>query len=85
MMDNRSRFRNVWFYDASRPDTPLGGLVQNGSITEKNALEMLDIILVRTAPILVIFRSTERAVSAIDSLLEAGDYLVMCEGKLAHM
>ncbi|KAL2114691.1 hypothetical protein VUR80DRAFT_1 [Thermomyces stellatus] len=81
-MDDRSRFRNVWFLDASHPDTILGGLVQNGSITEKNALEMLDIILVSTAPIRVISRSTERVVSAVDSTLEPGDYLVTCESEI---
>ena len=84
-MDNRSRFRNVWFFDASHQDIILGGLVQNGSITEKNLLDMLGIILVSTAPILVISRSTERVVSAVDSTLEPGDYLVTCESKLAHM
>jgi len=38
--------RNVTFYDAASPDVALGGLVQNGSITEANFLDMLEIVLV---------------------------------------
>lgn len=46
-------FRNVNFYNATSPNTVLGGPIQNGSVTRKNALHMLDIILVRNGPIQV--------------------------------
>ncbi|SPO02286.1 uncharacterized protein DNG_04959 [Cephalotrichum gorgonifer] len=50
-MDDRAMFRNVHFYNAASPNTILGGLIQNSSVTRKSALYMLDIILVRDGPI----------------------------------
>ncbi|KAG0636522.1 hypothetical protein HOY80DRAFT_1054169 [Tuber brumale] len=38
--------RNVTFYNAAEPDVALGGLVQNGSVTEENVLDILGILLV---------------------------------------
>ncbi|KAF8528324.1 hypothetical protein BDD12DRAFT_989334 [Trichophaea hybrida] len=55
---NRSYFRNVRFFDETTPDNFLGGLIQNGSLTEKNFLVMLDIVLVTTAPIRVSAKDT---------------------------
>lgn len=33
---HRSHFRNVHFFDEVNPDVVPGGLIQNGSLTEKN-------------------------------------------------
>ncbi|KAG0124869.1 HNH endonuclease-domain-containing protein [Tuber indicum] len=38
MAPNRSLIRNVFFHDATNPDVTLGGLFQNGSITEANSI-----------------------------------------------
>ncbi|PUU82886.1 hypothetical protein B9Z19DRAFT_1119987 [Tuber borchii] len=38
--------RNVWFHDAAHPNVELGGFFQNGSITEANFLDILEILLV---------------------------------------
>ncbi|KAF8534664.1 hypothetical protein BDD12DRAFT_988700 [Trichophaea hybrida] len=82
MSGNRSHFRNVRFFDEANPDVVLGGLIQNGSLTEKNFLVMLDIVLVSTAPIRVSAKDTERVVSVVDTRLDVGDYLVSCEGEM---
>ena len=43
---NCSLPRNVRFHHASDPEVILGGLVQNGSITEENTLDTRAILLV---------------------------------------
>jgi hypothetical protein len=83
MSENRSHFRNVHFFDEANPDSVLGGLIQNGSVTEKNFLVMLDIVLITTAPIRVSAKDTGRVVSMVDTCLEPGDYVVSCEGTVA--
>jgi hypothetical protein len=60
MSSHRSHFRNVRFFDEANPDIVLGGLVQNGSLTERNFLVMLGIVLVSTAPIRVSVKDTGR-------------------------
>ncbi|KAG0131799.1 HNH endonuclease-domain-containing protein [Tuber indicum] len=47
---NRFLSRNVFFYDATRLGVALGGLVQNGSITEANFLDILSTIEVSDEP-----------------------------------
>lgn len=85
MSEHRSRFRNVRFFDEANPDVVLGGLIQNGSLTEKNFLTMLQmIVLVTTAPIRVSAKDTGRVVSMVDSRLAVGDYMVSCEGRQAR-
>lgn len=85
MSRHRSHFRNVRFFDEANPDVVLGGLAQNGSLTEKNVLEMLDIVLTTTAPIRVSAKDTGRVISMVDTRLDVGDYLVSCEGKLSSV
>ena len=80
MTSNRSHFRNVHFYDGSNPSILLGGLVQNGSVTEANFLQMLGIVLVTEAPVQVQNRSSGYVLSASDSRLELGIYDVHCDG-----
>ena len=80
MTSNRSHFRNVNFYDGSNPSIHLGGLVQNGSVTEAIFLEMLGIVLVAEASIRVQNRSSGYILSISDSRLEVGSYDVYCDG-----
>lgn len=47
---DRSLGRNVHFYNASMP---LGGLIQNGSVTEANFLDMVEILLITEASVRV--------------------------------
>ncbi|KAG0138343.1 hypothetical protein HOY82DRAFT_637021 [Tuber indicum] len=63
MSVDRSLLRNVAFYDVTNPDLPLGGLFQNGSITEANFLDMLGILLVEASPLRVQERSIPRSIS----------------------
>ena len=78
MNSNRSHFRNVHFYDGSNADILLGGLVQNGYITETNFLDMLGIVLVTETAIRVQHRSSGEIVSLTDSFLQLGIYDVYC-------
>lgn len=48
---DRSADRNVHFYDVTSPEVPLGGMIQNGSVTEANFLAMLNILLIREDPL----------------------------------
>ncbi|KAG0634854.1 hypothetical protein HOY80DRAFT_1096202, partial [Tuber brumale] len=80
---NRSRPRNVSLYDASKPAKALGGLVQNGSITETNLLDMLGILLVVGAsPMLVQERISSHIVSRTDVPLQPGAYDIYCEASI---
>lgn len=83
MTSNRSRFRNIHFYDGTKNNEhdALGGLIQNGSITEANFLDMLGILLATEgAPIRVEHRTSGHFVSRIDNRLEAGVYDIYCNG-----
>ena len=90
MASNRSHFRNVHIHDATRGDeyALLGGLIQNGSITEGNFLDMLEILLVTDgAPIRVEHQAPgceaipDHLVSRTDKRLETGIYNVYCDGR----
>ncbi|KAG0634179.1 hypothetical protein HOY80DRAFT_987738 [Tuber brumale] len=80
---NRSLPRNVSFYDATNPDEVLGGLVQNGSITEANFLDMLGILLVvGVSPIRVQERMSSHIVSRTEVPLQVGVYDIYCEASI---
>ncbi|KAG0136490.1 hypothetical protein HOY82DRAFT_478951 [Tuber indicum] len=77
---NRSLPRNVSFYDATNPDEVLGGLVQNGSITGANFLDILGILLaVGVSPIRVQERMSSHIVSRTEVPLQVGAYDIYCE------
>ncbi|CUS07610.1 unnamed protein product, partial [Tuber aestivum] len=79
MSQNRSLARNVSFYDATNPDEALGGLVQNGSITETNFLDILGILLVvDRSPLLVQERKSGHIVSGTNMPLKIGVYDIHC-------
>jgi hypothetical protein len=76
---DRSLLRNVSFYDATNPDVALGGLFQNGSITEANFLDMLGILLVQASPLRVQERVSNHIVSRRNLPLELGIYDIYCK------
>lgn len=78
---DRSLGRNVHFYDASVPDVSLGGLIQNGSVTEANFLDMLSIILVTNTPIRVQGRTSGHIVTRTNSRVESGEYDIYCDSR----
>ncbi|KAG0133141.1 HNH endonuclease-domain-containing protein [Tuber indicum] len=81
MSPNRALQRNVSFYDATNPGKALGGLVQNGSITEANFLDILGILLVvdGVGPLRVQERMSSRIVSRTDVPLKTGVYDIHCD------
>ena len=78
---DRSLDRNIHFSDERNPDAILGGLIQNGSVTERNFLSMLKIVLITTSPIRVYAKATGTPVLQADIPLQLGDYIVACNGK----
>ena len=78
---DRSPGRNVHFYDASSPDIVLGGLIQNGSVTEANFLDMCEILLVTETPYQVRERDSRQLVTRINTPLEPGHYDIYCDSK----
>jgi hypothetical protein len=82
---NRSLGRNVRFSDERNPDVILGGLIQNGSVTEMNFLSVLGIVLITTSPIRVYAKATGAPVLQADTPLQLGDYIVACNGKSTSM
>ena len=78
---NRSLGRNVHFYNAAFPEVPLGGLVQNGSVTQANFLYMLNILIIAETPLTVHDRRTGQEVAWTDARLEPGSYDVSCDSR----
>jgi len=79
--NNRSHFRNVHFYDGNNPGVLLGGLIQNGSVTERNFLHMLGIILNVQSPIIVQHQGSGHIVLMSESRLEVGSYDIYCHSE----
>ncbi|KAG0634759.1 hypothetical protein HOY80DRAFT_1018365, partial [Tuber brumale] len=80
MSSTRSDFRNIHFYDATKPSgDALGGLIQNGSVTEANILHMIGIILVTEGPIRVQHRTSGHIVSETKNPLPIGTYDIYCD------
>lgn len=59
----------------------LGGLIQNGSVTEANFLEMLGILLITETPIRVQKRGTSHIITSTNNQLGLGEYDVYCNSK----
>ncbi|KAG0641261.1 HNH endonuclease-domain-containing protein [Tuber brumale] len=80
---NRSLVRNVSFHDAANPDVALGGLFQNGCITEANFLDILGILLVVEACLVrVQERISNHIVSRTDVPLKTGAYDIYCDSSI---
>lgn len=71
------------FYNAMAPHHPLGGLIQNGSVTEENFLDMLGIILITDIAfsIQVQERDSGHYVTRTNNPLQLGHYNVYSDGK----
>ncbi|KAG0641779.1 hypothetical protein HOY80DRAFT_1135047 [Tuber brumale] len=83
MSQNRSLQRNVSFHDATNPEEALGGLVQNGSITEANFLDILGIILiVGGSPLRVQERTSSHVVCRTNAPLKTGVYDIHCDATI---
>lgn len=79
MSSDRREGRSVYFYDVANPGSDaLGGLIQNGSVTEENFLDMLSIVLITASPITVTHRASRQVVSRIGSSLPIGTYDISC-------
>ena len=79
--NNRFTFRNVHIYNGLTREL-LGGLKQNGSVTEATFLYMLnDILLITDAPLEVKQRDSERIILPTSNALDIGIYDVYCNGK----
>ncbi|KAK9427202.1 HNH endonuclease-domain-containing protein [Lipomyces doorenjongii] len=78
MAANRSRGRNVHFYNALRPDVALGGLRLNQSITERTFLFMLRMVVVASRPYTVSLRGTGVVLTPTDDPLKPGEYDISC-------
>ncbi|PUU75709.1 hypothetical protein B9Z19DRAFT_1152524 [Tuber borchii] len=80
MSSTRSGIRNTRFYDAANPKAPLGGLCQNGSITEANFLSILKILIVPEGkPVRAQERISGHVVTENNMSLVAGDYDIYCD------
>ncbi|KAK9373735.1 HNH endonuclease-domain-containing protein [Lipomyces chichibuensis] len=66
------RRRNVFIYDASRPDNEIGGLRLNPSVSKINFLSMLDILIIANCPYAVVLHGTNEIIEATDERLQPG-------------
>ncbi|KAK9367465.1 hypothetical protein V1509DRAFT_566789 [Lipomyces kononenkoae] len=74
MTSNRARGRNVHLHFFAEPDNPIGGLRVNPSVTERDFLYMLTILIVASGPYRVTLRSTGAVVMQRDDALKPGHY-----------
>lgn len=82
---NRSTSRNVHIYNGLTQEL-LGGLRQNGSVTEATFLHMLsDILLITDAPLEVKQRDSGRIILPASNALDIGVYDVYCNGKCSEV
>ena len=77
---NRSPGRDVPPHGVPPPATALGGLLQNGSVSEANFLQMLGIVLLLNQPIRVQHRVSGEIVSHRNAVLAPGDYDIHSNG-----
>ncbi|KAJ8100164.1 HNH endonuclease-domain-containing protein [Lipomyces tetrasporus] len=74
MAATRAIGRDVHFYIFSEPDKAIGGLRLNPSVTEKNFLSMLGILMVASGPYRVTLRSTGVDLMPTENDLRPGHY-----------
>lgn len=79
---NRAFGRNVHIYDASDPTKNLGGLIQNGSITQSNFLFIISILIACDKPYDVVERATSLVVAHNDNPINHGDYDIRSAGDI---
>ncbi|KAK9352079.1 HNH endonuclease-domain-containing protein [Lipomyces doorenjongii] len=76
MSGRRSLRRNVFIYDASKPDHEIGGMRLNPSVSKKYFLSMLEILIVADCPYTVILNGTNEIIEATDERLQLGHYCI---------
>jgi len=82
---NRVPCRNIHICDGATGAT-LGGVRQNGSITEANFLWMLThILLVGGVPFSVRHRDSGQAISSTNNPIEPGIYDILCDDKFSSL
>ncbi|KAK9358818.1 HNH endonuclease-domain-containing protein [Lipomyces starkeyi] len=74
MAGRRAIGRDVHFYYFGEPDKALGGLILNPSVTKKNFLSMLGILIVASGRYRVTLRSTGHDLTPTDEPLQPGQY-----------
>ncbi|KAK9318733.1 HNH endonuclease-domain-containing protein [Lipomyces orientalis] len=74
MAPNRSLGRDVHFYDISRPDKALGGLVLTPSFTERTFFFALGILIISASPYDVYLRGAIVPLQPTDQPLRPGKY-----------
>ncbi|KAK9247048.1 hypothetical protein V1506DRAFT_104241 [Lipomyces tetrasporus] len=74
MAGNRAIGRNVHFYHFGQPDNALGGMILSPSVTERDFLFMLEILIDATGPYRVISRKTGEELATTDNSLNPGHY-----------
>ncbi|KAG0643111.1 hypothetical protein HOY80DRAFT_1098101 [Tuber brumale] len=80
---NRSLLRNVSFYNATHPGTALGGLFQNGSLTEGNFVDILEMLLVvEGCPLRVLERISGHIISRTDLPIKTGCYDIYSDASI---
>ena len=85
MSNDRAACRNIHICDSATGAT-LGGVCQNGSITEANFLWILaHILLVAEAPLSVKHRDSDRAISPTHNPIEPRTYDVNCDGMFLNL
>ncbi|KAK9342615.1 hypothetical protein V1522DRAFT_395112 [Lipomyces starkeyi] len=72
MAPNRSFGRDFHFYDISKPDQELGGLLLTPSFTERAFLFALGILIISDSPYDVYLRGTDVPLEATDEPLQPG-------------
>jgi len=76
----RSLHRNILFYDAGNPDVLLGGLIQNGSITDANFLDILEVLIACDKEVEVKERRSQQLVRRRGLPLQLGEYKIHSKG-----
>ena len=80
---DRSADRNIHFFDDANPDVCLGGLIQNGSVTEANFLDMVGIIVLTEGPVQIRERTSGRVVMRTNEPLGLGEYNIFRKSYLS--
>ncbi|KAJ5781558.1 uncharacterized protein N7518_010041 [Penicillium psychrosexuale] len=77
---DRSRWRNVHFYNAS--NDLLGGFFQAGSVTDANLIWILrNVLLVQAENLTIKHRASDRIITPSNSAVVPGDYVISCDDR----
>ncbi|KAK9327574.1 HNH endonuclease-domain-containing protein [Lipomyces starkeyi] len=79
MSVSRSVDRSVHFFDASRPNEPLGGLFLNPSVTRRKFIYMLEILIDANCHYSVWLRGSEAPLMPTDEPLQPGYYDIVSD------